>query len=81
MSIVKKVSVNKLFLDKTNPRRADQARMALLRLSLQKLGFIMPVYATVDGMLLSGHQRLTVSHSLGFKTAACIRVDVKESDI
>lgn len=55
-SIVQAVPLAKLAPDRTNPRKADQARMALLRLSLQKLGFIMPVYATEAGMLLSGHQ-------------------------
>lgn len=80
-SLVQAVPLGELAPDKSNPRKPDQARMALLRLSLQKLGFIMPVYATADGMLLSGHQRLSASTSLEFKTAACIRVDVKESDI
>ena len=80
-SIVQAVPLEELAPDRTNPRKADQARMALLRLSLQKLGFIMPVYALDGGMLLSGHQRLAAATSLGKKTAACIRVKVKESDI
>lgn len=73
--------IAKLSPDQSNPRKPDQARMALLRLSLQKLGFIMPVYATKDGMLLSGHQRLTVAKSLGLKTIPTMIVDLKEADI
>lgn len=79
--LVQAIALDKLAPDRTNPRKADQARMALLRLSLQKLGFIMPVYALEDGMLLSGHQRLSAATSLEKKTAACITVKVKESDI
>ena len=79
--VVQAVPVASLHPDATNPRKADQARMALLRLSLQKLGFIMPVYATKGGMLLSGHQRLTAAASLGIKQVPAIIIDVKEDDI
>lgn len=79
--LVKQVAIDDLRPDEANPRKPDQARMALLRLSLQKLGFIMPVYCTKDGMLLSGHQRLTVATSLGFSHLPAIEVDVRESDI
>lgn len=80
-SFVQAVPLSYLSPDKTNPRKPDQARMALLRLSLQKLGYIMPVYALPDGMLLSGHQRLSASESLGFKTVACTTVDVKPENV
>lgn len=80
-SIVQAMPLDKLAPDRTNPRKPDQARMALLRLSLQKLGFLMPVYALENGMLLSGHQRLSAATSLGKKTAACITVKVKDTDI
>lgn len=79
--IVQSINVADLHPDETNPRKPDQARMALLRLSLQKLGFIMPVYATVDGMLLSGHQRLTAATSMDFETVPAITVSVKEEDV
>lgn len=81
ISKVESVAVEDLAPDESNPRKPDQARMALLRLSIQKLGFIMPVYATEDGMLLSGHQRLTVAQSLGITHVPTIRVAVKEADI
>lgn len=83
-SISKKLVVSldagKLHLDPHNPRKADQARMALLQLSLRKLGFIMPVYAQKNGMLLSGHQRLTAAKALGIKTIPAIIVDIPEKD-
>lgn len=78
---VKNVEIGKLHPDKTNPRQSDQARLSLLALSLRKLGFIMPMYATKEGMLLSGHQRLSVATKMGIKKVPVIQVDVKEADI
>lgn len=79
--IVKNVLLSKLHADPTNPRKPDPARLGLLRLSLSKLGFLMPVYATKDGMLLSGHQRLTVSKELGLKKVPVCTIDVLAKDI
>ena len=73
--------VSKLHEDPSNPRKPDQARLGLLRLSLAKLGFCMPMYATKNGMLLSGHQRLTVSKQLGITSVPVVTVDVKAKDL
>lgn len=70
-----------LHKDPTNPRKSDPARMGLLRLSLKKLGFIQPVFALPNGMLLSGHQRTTTALELGFSTIPVITVDVPQKDI
>lgn len=67
MSQISLINRDRLRLDETNPRKADDARLSVLRLSIAKLGFVMPLYATSDGMLLSGHQRTGVSDSLKFK--------------
>lgn len=79
--MVKNTPVSKLHDDPTNPRKPDQARLGLLRLSVAKLGFCMPMYTTSDGMLLSGHQRLTVAKSLGLKKVPVIVVDLQKKDI
>ena len=81
ISPVESIPVDSLRPDETNPRKPDQARMALLRLSIQKLGFILPIFCTPDGMVLSGHQRLAVAKSLGISRIPAIRVRIKESDI
>lgn len=81
MSQLRNVSITKVHPDASNPRKADQARLGLLRLSLAKLGFIMPVYATKEGMLLSGHQRLTVAKAAGYKKVPVFTIDVAEKDI
>ena len=79
--MVTNIPIDKLHPDTRNPRKADDARLSLLRLSLAKLGFIMPVYATPEGMLLSGHQRQTVARSMGITSLPTIVADVKEKDI
>ncbi len=48
-----------------NPRLADQERLDLVRLSLEKLGWLLPVYATQSGEILSGHQRHLVATQMG----------------
>lgn len=73
--------IGELAPDQNNPRKADPARLGLLRLSLAKLGFIMPVYATKDGMLLSGHQRRSVAELMGIKNLPTVTVDIAKKDI
>ena len=50
-----------------NPRKADEERLQMVELSLKKLGFILPIYSTVNGEILSGHQRQYVASKMGFK--------------
>lgn len=77
----KNVPITDLHPDSTNPRKPDQARLALLGLSLRKLGFIMPLFSTKEGMVLSGHQRLTVAGRLGLKHVPVEYLDIKPEDI
>lgn len=51
-----------------NPRVRDEERIKLLTLSLSKLGFLLPVYISDTGEILSGHQRCYVAKRLGFKS-------------
>ncbi len=57
-----------------NPRSADAARLDLVALSLRKLGWLLPVYATPEGEILSGHQRHLVAGRLGLKVVPVVRV-------
>lgn len=77
----KNTPVDTLHLDPTNPRKPDQARLGLLRLSLAKLGFLMPVYATEQGMLLSGHQRVTVARSMGLTKVPVCTIKIADKDV
>jgi ParB-like chromosome segregation protein Spo0J len=77
-----RVPVDELTPDDKNPRKADQARSALLRLSLAKLGYLMPLFRQrSSGLLLSGHQRLTQSKALGLKHVPVIDVDVADEEV
>ena len=44
-----------------NPRSVDAYRLELIALSLRKLGFVLPIYVTPEGEILSGHQRHLVA--------------------
>jgi len=48
-----------------NPRRTDPHRYELVKTSLKKLGWLLPMYVTPEGTVLSGHQRLDVARELG----------------
>lgn len=48
-----------------NPRTTDPARLELIQLSLRKLGFLLPIYATQDSEILSGHQRQLAAGRMG----------------
>lgn len=54
---MKLVNINDIAPSTYNPRVADPARLDLIELSLRKLGFLLPLYATPDGEIISGHQR------------------------
>lgn len=62
---MKLVSMTAIKPSTYNPRQADADRLALVELSLRKLGFLLPVYATPSGEILSGHQRHLVAERMG----------------
>lgn len=68
--------------DEKNPRRADPARLGLLRLSLRKLGFLMPIFAREqDGKLLSGHQRTFICKELGAPATPTVYVSLTDEEM
>lgn len=76
------ISPDDLTPDTKNPRKPDQARLGLLRLSIAKLGFLMPVFRERGSkLLLSGHQRQTVSIQLGRPHIPVQEVDVAPEDV
>lgn len=79
--MVENTPIADVSVDPRNPRKPDQARLGLLQLSLTKLGFCMPMYALKNGMLLSGHQRLSVATSMGLTHLPIVTVDVPKKDI
>jgi len=63
---MKLIPLNDLKPAAYNPRAVDPARLEMVKLSLEKLGWLLPVYATRDGEILSGHQRTHVAAELGY---------------
>lgn len=57
-----------------NPRKADRERLDLVKLSLQKFGWLLPIYADSDGEILSGHQRHMMAIELGAKQVPVVFV-------
>lgn len=47
-----------------NPRKADAERLELVKLSLSKFGWLLPIYADAEGEILSGHQRYHVATTM-----------------
>jgi hypothetical protein len=64
---MKLVAIDSLNPSTYNPRMADPRRLDLIELSLRKLGFLLPIYATPDGEIISGHQRHHVATRMGVK--------------
>src|SRR5688572_14140448 len=62
-----------------NPRQTDPARLELVKLSLRKLGFVLPIYANPDGEILSGHQRHLGATQLGFTHIPVVRLPRKKN--
>lgn len=80
-AFVRNTAIAAVHKDEANPRKSDAARMGLLKLSLKKLGFIQPLFVTPSGMLLSGHQRTTVSQELGFTKIPTVTVNLTDEQI
>ncbi|MCX4266938.1 MAG: ParB N-terminal domain-containing protein, partial [Firmicutes bacterium] len=65
--MIRLVAIDAVQASDYNPRRNDEERLALVELSLRKLGFLLPIYADKSGEILSGHQRQLVARRLGFE--------------
>lgn len=80
MSKIKIVKITDLYLSDYNPRKRVTERFNLLKLSLQKLGFLSPIVRAKDGEILSGHQRFSAAQELNFKTVPVLEVDCPDLD-
>lgn len=79
---IRMVPIDSLVPDTENPRQAHEARMGLLRLSLAKLGFLMPVYVQKGtNLLLSGHQRLAMAKEVGYEQMPVMEIDLESKHI
>lgn len=80
--MVDMVAAQDLIFDESNPRKSTPARMGLLRMSLAKLGFLMPlVRQRSSGLLLSGHQRTTNALAEEIARVPVMTVDITDEDV
>ena len=63
-----------------NPRKTDPDRLEVVKLSLRKLGWVLPAYATDKGELASGHQRKLAATELGAKRIPIARINPVDYD-
>lgn len=75
MTKIQLVTVGKLLPAAYNPRKADSTRLEFVKMSLQKLGWLLPIYATPEGEILSGHQRHSVAVSMGYTHVPVVYVE------
>lgn len=61
-----------------NPRKVDKSRLEQVMRSLDRLGFLLPIYITSTGVLLSGHQRTSASIALGYTQLPVVVLDIPE---
>jgi len=66
-----------------NPRKLSSHDAANLKMSLEKFGLIDKPIITKDGMIIRGHQRITVLKKSGVKDIECMvpDQDLSQSDI
>ena len=76
--MIKLVPIESIHASDYNPRKNDEKRLHLAELSLRKLGFLLPIYATEDGEILSGHQRTLVAKRIGFEKVPVVYVENRD---
>lgn len=65
--MIQLTNIDEVYPASYNPRERDRERIELLKLSILKLGFLLPIYANQDKGILSGHQRQQAARELGIK--------------
>lgn len=61
-----------------NPRKMVPERLEQVKVSLAKLGFILPIYVNKNGVILSGHQRTTAAKMYGYTKVPVVELDVPD---
>lgn len=61
-----------------NPRKMVPERLQQVMISLAKLGFVLPIYITPEGLILSGHQRTTAARMYGYTQLPVVVMNLAE---
>ena len=68
--------IERLRPDPANPRQIEAAELDALTRSIRQYGFVQPIVATRDGLVVAGHQRLVAARRLGLASVPVIYVDL-----
>ena len=77
-TVVELRDISTIFGADYNPRKMVPERLEHVRVSLAKLGFLMPVYVNKEGKLLSGHQRTKAAALHGYTKVPVEVIDMDE---
>lgn len=61
-----------------NPNRQDEDEFALLRLSIQKDGFTLPIVATIENVIIDGEHRWRAALAEGLTSIPVVKLDLDE---
>lgn len=61
-----------------NPNRQDEDEFALLRLSIQKDGFTLPIVANKDNVIIDGEHRWRAALAEGLKSIPVVKLDLDD---
>lgn len=76
---IEHVSPKRLNPAKYNPRKMSEKAHAALRRGVEAFGLVDPIIARrKDGLVIGGHQRLTVAKEMGFAKVPVVFVDVSD---
>jgi ParB/RepB/Spo0J family partition protein len=75
---LEQVVIERLRPDPANPRQIEAAELDALTRSIRRYGFVQPIVATRDGLVVAGHQRLVAARRLGLASVPVIYVDLPE---
>jgi len=77
---IKKIPIDEIKFDNTNPNRLTPEQMSSLNLAMQKFGNVAPVILNSDMQVVDGEHRVRTYQELGLKKIPAIVIDVPEID-
>lgn len=75
-----KVDISLLKVDGKNPNFMSKSKLAALKESFKRFGYLEPIITNKDYLIADGEQRMTIARELGMKQVSVIRLPVSEVD-
>ena len=77
---IKGYDINQLIFAEYNPRQLTQKQYQSLKDSIQRFGLVDPILVNKNkdrkGIIIGGHQRVTIARDLGIKLIPCVELDL-----